>query len=191
MSDRQMSPRPMTDDAFDDLMASWLHDRADGTDEEAVLDAALARTARRRPRPGWSLPERWIPMELTTRLRPAPRPYAFLAIVALLVLAVAVALLVAGSSRHLPAPFGLAANGKLAFVQAGQIYTSDYPGAIPRPVTTGAATYDRPVFSRDGSRIAYQHFSDIEAQRGDVIVADADGSNSMVLDSGISPIGSI
>ncbi|MFL5650564.1 MAG: hypothetical protein ACJ777_04720 [Chloroflexota bacterium] len=130
-------------------------------------------------------------MELTTRLRPTPRPYAFLAIVALLVLALAVALLVAGSSRRVAPPFGLAANGKLAFVQAGQIYTSDYPGAIPRPVTTGAATYDRPVFSRDGSRIAYQHFSDIEAQRGDVIVADADGSNSLVLDSGISPIGSI
>src|SRR3954454_17058392 len=126
MSDRQMSPRPMTDDAFDDLMASWLHDRADGTDEEAVLGAALARTVRRRPRPGWSLPERWIPMELTTRFRPAPRPYVYLAVAGMLVLALAVALLAAGSSRRLPAPFGLATNGKLAFVQNGQTYTSDY-----------------------------------------------------------------
>src|SRR3954451_17315138 len=159
MSDRQMSPRPMTDDAFEDLMASWLHARADGTGEEAVLDAALARTARRRPRPGWSLPERWIPTELTTRLRPTPRPYAFLAIVALLVLAVAVALLVAGSSRHVAPPFGLAANGKMAFVQAGQIYTSESAGTMPRAVTTGPATYDRPIFSRDGTRMAFQHFS--------------------------------
>jgi Tol biopolymer transport system component len=191
MSERPMTGRPMTDDRFDSLMADWLQSRADRSDEETVLAAALARTGRARPRPAWSLPERWIPMQLTSRLQPAPRLGPILAVIGLLLVALAIALVAVGSQHRLPPPFGLAGNGTFAWVANGQIVTTDLGSTKPRQVTSGDPMFNRPVFSRDGTKLAYERFTDADQTSGDVIVAAADGSNPKVIDHGVAPIGII
>jgi Tol biopolymer transport system component len=179
-----MTGRPMTDDRFDALMADWLQSRADRSDEETVLRAALARTGRARPRPAWSLPERWIPMQLTSRLQPTPRLGPILAVIGLLLLALAVALVAVGSQHRVPPPFGFARNGTFAWVADGQIVTTDLGSTTPRQLTTGDPTFNRPVFSRDGTKLAYERFTDADQTSADVIVAAADGSNPKVIDEG-------
>ena len=79
-----MTRERFTDETFDQLMSTWLDERAHGPAAEPVLDAALSRTGRARPLPGWLLPERWIPTPLTTRLHPVPRLAPILLILGLL-----------------------------------------------------------------------------------------------------------
>ena len=55
-----MTRERFTDESFDQLMSTWLDERAHGPAADPVLDAALSRTRRARPLPGWLLPERWL-----------------------------------------------------------------------------------------------------------------------------------
>ena len=72
------------------------------------LDDVFARTAPMRQRPGWTFPERWLPMADITRSRAfAPSPPWRLLAIALVVLAlVATALVFVGTQRRVPSPFG-------------------------------------------------------------------------------------
>ena len=87
-------------------------------------------------RPAWAFPERWIPMDATMRRIPvAPINWRLLALAALLVVAaVAIAIVAAGTSRRLPVPpYGPAANGLIAFERDGDIYLGDpFNGDIAR-----------------------------------------------------------
>jgi hypothetical protein len=84
-------------------------------------DLIVQRTERMRQRPAWTFPERWLPMSaVTSRAAAAPRfPLRIVGVVALLLIALIVgAVLFAGSQRHLPAPFGLAASGRVAYARS-------------------------------------------------------------------------
>ena len=104
------------------------------------LDDLLRQTARTRQRPAWTFPERWLPMVAIRPVRPpSPRfpvrivgdsspscssPWSW------------ARARVAGSQPHLPAPFGLARNGRVAYAAGGDIYTADpRPGAAKAVVT--------------------------------------------------------
>ncbi len=90
-------------------------------------DDIVRQTARMRQRPAWMFPERWLPVSvMTTRAFAAPPiRWRIVGLVALLLLALAVGLaVVAGSQRHVPAPFGPAGNGVVAFEKNGDIFTS-------------------------------------------------------------------
>ena len=190
-----MTRERFTDETFDQLMATWLDDRAHGPAADRVLDAALSRTSRARPLPGWLLPERWLPTSLSTRFASVPRLVPVLLLLGLL-LAIAVALAIVGSQRRLPPPFGLAAPGVVAFVADGDIWTADPDGSNRVQLTTDARIDGFPTFSRDGTRIALKRLPAENSKPdwqdwGDIVVADADGSNQIVLDAEVhspSPI---
>lgn len=150
-----MSRDLRSDETFDRLMNAWLDERAHAGDADAVLDAALARTSRTRPLPAWRLPERWIPVQLTMRLQPLPRLVPILLLVGLL-LAVAVAIVVTGSQRRLPPPFGLAAPGSVAFVADGHLWTANPDGSGRVQLTSDPRIDGFPTFSRDGTKIAFK-----------------------------------
>ena len=181
-----MTRERFTDEVFDQLMSTWLDERAHGPAAEPVLDAALSRTRRARPLPGWLLPERWLPMPLTSRFASVPRLVPVLLILGLL-LALAVAIALVGSQRRLPPPFGLAAPGVVAFVADGDLWTANPDGSDRVRLTTDPRIDGFPVFSRDGTRIAFKRLP-VENARpdwedwGDVVVADVDGSHPIVLD---------
>ncbi len=180
-----MSHDLRSDEAFDYLMNDWFEERTYAGNADAVLDAALARTSRTRPLPAWKLRERWIPGQLTAQLQPAPQLVPLLVIMALVVAALGVAIV--ASQRRLPPPFGLAAPGLVAFVADGHLWTANADGSGRVQLTSGPRIDGFPTFSRDGTKIAFKRLPDPNSipkwgEWGDVMVADADGSHSIVLD---------
>jgi hypothetical protein len=92
------------------------------------IDDVLSTTARGRQRPGWTFPERWLPVDLVTTRVPTTRmPWRQLGVLALLALLIAAAIgLYAGATQvRVPAPFGPAGNGLIAYAAGGDIFTAD------------------------------------------------------------------
>jgi WD40-like Beta Propeller Repeat len=117
------------------------------------LDAdAIARSAASR------LPlRRSILLRLPAVVAPAP-PFAWgaIAVIALLVLALAAgALLTGGAQPRLPAVVGPAGNGLIVYASGGDIFVGDAFTGTTTAIVTGTARDTRPVFSPDGSRIAF------------------------------------
>ena len=152
-------------------------------------DDIVRQTARMRQRPAWTFPERWLPVSVITSraLAAPPVRWRVVGLVALLLLALAAGLvLVAGSQRHLPAPFGPAANGLVAYSKGGDIFTVDPATGTRRAIVTGATTDEGPKYSPDGTRLAFLRTTGT----GSVIVlADADGHNQVVVSMAPLPAG--
>ena len=60
-------------ESMDRLLVDWLHEGPE-SGPRAGLERSLAATRRVRQRPGWTLPETWIPMELTVARTRVQRP---------------------------------------------------------------------------------------------------------------------
>lgn len=142
------------------------------------IEHVLAETAQRRQRPVWTFPGRWLPMDFATEaVRGAPRiPWRTISVLAILAALVAAATLafVAGSQRPLPAPFGPAANGLVAYAQDGDIYTADPVSGAATAIVTGPELDSNPIWAPDGTRFVFERR---ERQSGPVElwVAEADG----------------
>lgn len=141
------------------------------------LEAAIERASSRGQRPAWTFPERWLPMELVSARAPtSPLPWRRLGLLALLVvLLVAMVAVYVGSRPRLPAPFGRAANGLIAFDAEGDIYSLDPMTGQTAALVTGPAFDARPIFSRDGTRFAFARAG--EGRNALLFVANADGTN--------------
>ena len=137
-------------------------------------DDLLAATGRTRQRPAWSFPERWLPVDITTKIAPVARlPLRQLAIVALLaVLAAAALLAYVGSQHRVPLPFGPAANGLLAVNRGGDVYTADPNTGELKLVLGGDEDDHAPGFSPDGMQIAF-----LRGDPGELWVVNADGGS--------------
>jgi hypothetical protein len=167
---------------FNDVISDWLDDQA-GRGAPDYLDEILARTARTRQRPAWSSLERWLPVHMTFsgRLAPIPRLAWFAALLAMLVVA-AVALFAAGvGQRRLP-HFGAAANGQIAFIDGGNLRVAAEDGTNARTLTPLPDGAERLTFSPDGTRFAYRTTGSVPS----IVVANADGSNPVVVASGVA-----
>lgn len=152
-----------------------LADLAEGPYPE-YIDDVLASTARTRQRPAWTFPERWLGRvgiagepELAPRL---PRAIAIAILVMALLLAAYATLLSSGQPR-VPAPFGPARNGVVAYESGGDIYTADPAGGTTREIVAGPETDVGPRFSLDGTHIVFERR--LGGGRGQLYVARADG----------------
>jgi Tol biopolymer transport system component len=167
----------------DRLLTAWLATDAGGGEPEGLIDRVLERTARTRRRPGWLIRERWIPMQLTMRWQPVPRAVPVLVMLALLV-AAALVVLAVGGRKPLPPPFGPADNGRIAYVSNGQLWTIEPNGSDPRAISTGPGIKGLPMWSRDGTKIAYLVYGDAYSRTtASLFIADADGSHARALAS--------
>jgi Tol biopolymer transport system component len=138
-------------------------------------DDLVRQTAATRQRPAWMFPERWLPMDLATRRLPfAPIPIRALIVLALIIALAAAALLVTVGSHHpVPAPFGPARNGPLAYMRSDAIFARDTVDGPERVlIDAGAGHVDFAGFSRDGTRLLY--FRTIGGAKY-LFVSDADG----------------
>jgi TolB protein len=104
-----------------------------------------------------------------------------------LLLLVLIAVALGAGARRLPAPFGLARAGMVAFVSDGHVWTASSDGGSRRQLTGGDRIEGGPSFSRDGTRIAFKRYAPAGAvakpeEWGDLVVADVDGGNEIVLD---------
>lgn len=146
-------------------------------------DDLLWQTARTRQRPAWSFPGRWLPMaDLVTERVTAPRIPLRMIALALLVIALVVAgtLAFIGSQQpKLPPPFGVAHNGLIALDQGGDIVTLDPTTAATRVLVSGPGIDSAPVYSSDGTKIAFRRdpaSGDVRSADRALYVVNADGS---------------
>jgi len=160
----------------DRVFVDWLREGPEFGPREG-LERALVATRGVGQRPGWAIPERWIPMQLTMSRTPSSRPLLLLASVALLIAALVAAALLAGAQQRVPAPFGLARNGAVAYGVDGDILVRDDPGLAPH-VLFGGPTYESsPAFSRQGDRIAFVR----QGPDGwDLVVSRIDGTDEHI-----------
>jgi WD40-like Beta Propeller Repeat len=148
----------------------------------AYFDGILGQVGRTRQRPRWTFIERWLPVTtISERLATTPRVQTRLVLaVVMLLLALAVsALLIAGSQRpSVPAPFGVAGNGTIVFVDpTGAINVGASTDGQSRIIVPGSG-HSKPVFSPDGRWLAYLHD---ENGATDVVVSGPNGESPRVL----------
>jgi Tol biopolymer transport system component len=174
------------------------YDRFDRDFAEALVDLAgprtpdyfehvLERAVSRRQRPAWTFPERWLPMGVLARRLPLfpalPARTVGLLLMLLLLLAATVAIGIGAmlwQQRPAP-PFGIAANGVVAYGQDGDIYSAQPDGSQGRLIIGGPTMDGFPGFSRDGRSL---HFIRLVSESPDVIAvmaANADGSEVRTL----------
>ena len=161
-------------DGFDRTVSAWLDEQA-GQGMPGYLDEVLTRTTRTRQRPWWSSLERWLPVQSTARFAQAPRMVWLLVILGL-VLALGTAILIAGSPKPLPSPFGPGAHGNVLYAGTdGDIYAIDTTTNVAHPLVTGSAADSGQVLSPDGTRMAFIR-RDAGSATTSIVVANADGS---------------
>jgi Tol biopolymer transport system component len=177
-------------------MRQWMDDEAAVHEPADLADRALAGTRRSRQLPAWLVFDRWTQMQLTMRRANAPRLAPLLLLVGLLIAALLAALVYVGTRPKVPPPFGVAANGRIAYLSDNQLYTVDPNGSGLLQLTNDPNGAASPVFSHDGTRIAYKRLSaesppDDVTLYGDLVVAHADGTDPVVIASrviGMSPV---
>ena len=172
---------------FDRRLSDWLDDQAPMREPDGLTYAVLARTRRTRQVPGWASLERWIPMTVITRpaLSP-PLRLAWLLLIGLLMVAVVASVAIVGSrlltstrtDSGLPATALIPQGDEAVFAlatQAGDIYTMHADGTDLRQLTQGPANDSRPVWSPDGTRIAYHQWL---SPSDSLVVIEADGTRT-------------
>jgi len=147
------------------------------------LDHLHRQLATTRQRPAWSLPERWLPVtDLAVHSVPSPRlPLRAIGAALLIVALLLAAVVIVGSRAKVPPPFGPAGNGMITWALDGDVFIGDpATGAVQRVVATD--DLDRnPVFSRDGSHLAFLRQVPAETGQFDLIVTRDDGGAPIVL----------
>ncbi len=139
-------------ESTDRVLADWLHEGPDSGPRDG-LERALSATRRVGQRPGWTIPERWIPMQRTTVRTRTQLPVISMVPLALLILALVAAVLYVGSQqRQTPTPFR---NGALVWAADGDLFIADKLGDAPRALVAGPEKDSDPVFSDQGDRIAF------------------------------------
>jgi len=114
-------------------------------------------------------------VQSTAQFAQAPRMVWLLVILGLVV-ALAAAILVVGSPKPPPSPFGPDAHGTVLYAAAdGDIYAVDTATNTAHALVTGAAADSNPVYSRDGARFAFVR-RDARSPSTSIVLANADGS---------------
>ena len=143
------------------------------------IDDVLATTVHRRQRPAWTSLERWLPMvDITRQPVLAPRiPWRSISFAILLIaLLLAGAAVFIGSQSRLPAPFGVARNGLIAYEVGGDIYTADPEAGVAALIVAGPEIDQGPRFSRDGTHFVFERKLGDPTGPGQLYVARSDGS---------------
>jgi hypothetical protein len=147
-------------------------------------DEVVAVAVRTRQRPSWTFPGRWLPMADIAG-RPAylsPVPWRAVGLALLLIALLVAAVAVVGSRRpSVPAPFGLAGNGVIAWALDGDIYTGDPLTGRASAVITSPDIDRNPQFSRDGSHLAFLRQVPNRTGHFDLVSTAADGTAARVL----------
>jgi Tol biopolymer transport system component len=146
----------------------------------AYRDFVIDRAARTSQRPAWSFLGRWLPMVDVVR-QPvlAPRlPWRSigLALVLIALFAAIVATILIGGPQKVPALFGPAENGLVAYSNNGDIYTANAVTGNSTAIVTGPETDINPRWSRDGTLVVFERKVSGNAGPGLLLVGRRDGT---------------
>ena len=170
----------MSNDDMERRLMARLDEKAASLAPRGLSDAVGERVQRTRQLPSWATTERWISMETRALFGAVPRAIVVLAIMVVLTALAASAIAIGASlTPKLPDPFGLAANGRIAFVSGGDVYTIEPDSTDRQQITSSAQIESSPMWSRDGTGIAY--WTDLDETHSELIVVDADGSDARTI----------
>jgi hypothetical protein len=174
-------------DDFDLLLSNWFARTAPRQPPETLLDNVLWRTARTPRRASWRVVDRWLSPEAWSQLIVIRRTAFSVAILVLIALAIVAGVLIAGSIRRVPPPFGLARPGLLAVVDGGQLITVNPDGSGRRELSIDGEDAVHPVWSPDGTKLAYWTLAPLEPGYGapsiaSLVVVDPANRRSVVID---------
>jgi len=145
-------------DRLERVLTVWFADSAT-PHTPLYFDDILQQTASLRQRPRWTFLERLIPMTATASFRAAvpPLPWRTIGVLAILLVGLLVGVILVGSAQpRLPAPFGRAEPGLVAYSSEGDIFVVD-PATNQRHSIVTGPEFDRdPQWSRDGTRIVFK-----------------------------------
>jgi hypothetical protein len=160
---------------FDRAVDRWLDDGSDATPPE-VIDAVLL-AVRSTPQERRS----WWPAWRTNRMTAYAKSIAAAAAV-LVVVIVGYQFLPgrsgSGGPNATPSALGLRGNGAIAVAKDGDILVADRPGGDLRPLVAGPEDDRSPMFSPDGTRLAFIRDTHPGSS---LMVADADGTNVVAI----------
>jgi len=142
-------------DALERDLTVWFDETAMPRRPDYTTEIIQSTAALRQRR--WMSIERWFPMnvvEFRRRTFP-PFPWRTAAVLVALLALLLAGLIYAGSQPRLPPPFGLAANGLVAYAKDGDIFTVDPGKGERRWVTSGEEVDAVPRWSLDGVRLAF------------------------------------
>lgn len=149
-----------------DLLASILSD----TSAVAPRSARLARLRR-----SWSAGGR-----LEILASSGSRQLAWVALLAMLIIALLVVALSIGSPSRLPEPFGPAANGLIAYEVDGDIFVGDRASGTSRLIVGTDDLDSMPVYSPDGTHLAFTRLAP-GGRPFDIVVVDESGGNPVIV----------
>jgi Tol biopolymer transport system component len=170
---------------FDRRLTNWLDTEAPPRAPEYVLPSTFAVTARTRQRPGWLVPERWIPMNTTTRLAGVPRAAVLTAVLIALLILAAMGFVAAGGrlpslgSPHNPIAFRSTRDGQ------DQVYSMNVDGSNQTRLSSGNAKEEPSGWSPDGAKLAFA--SERNGVRG-IYVMNGDGGSVRLLMATSNPV---
>jgi Tol biopolymer transport system component len=158
-------------ESMDRVVADWLHEGPEHGSREG-LERTLAATRRVGQRPGWTIPERWLPMQLTmTRTRSQRSVFAIVTLALLIVALVATALYIGSQRRLPPSPFR---NGAILWAADGDLFIADQLDGTPRTLVAGPEVDQGPVVSDQGDRIAFVRLMPDDSR---IMAVSPDGSD--------------
>jgi TolB protein len=163
---------------FDRRLTTWLEEDAPPHASGEVHARFIQAMASAPQRPGWATLERWIPMETRAQMGPASRVIIVLVTVALIT-AVTAGAIALGSAVTNRSPNGLIAYARSS---SGDLWTVQPDGSDPTLLVSSDVELGDPAWSPDGTRLVYTSSG---ASGTDMIVSNADGSDPLVVASGI------
>jgi hypothetical protein len=170
----------MTPRTFDATVADWLREGPESGPRHG-LDRALAAARRVEQRPAWVFPRRYLPRPLAElELRNPAHVSAAAVLVLLLLLLLALAIAVGGPRPRARLPFVPVADRPIAFQEGPAIFVARLDGSERHKISGDVAYAISPLFSPDGTRVAFLAPSNPGETGGRLLVAAFDGSTPLV-----------
>jgi hypothetical protein len=161
---------------FDQVMTSWFEAEARVTEPAGLAERVVSGTRRMRRTPAWLLRERWLPERAVAPIRAARRTALILVTLGLVLAAIALVAFVVGSRTRVPAPFGLAGNGRLVYDTNAGIFEASPEGGS-RALIDSVPSAAGAIFSPDGTRLVFWG----DGSPDSLYLANADGSGTRKL----------
>lgn len=169
-------------------LSTYFEARSTNRAPAGLLESSLGGVEQTRQRHAWQLVGRRVGDSRASRWSMPVSSRLVLAVVLLLVALVVGVLVVAGTQRRVPPPFGPAKSGLLAVEISGHIGIMQADGTRLTMLTEAPEVDRYPIWSPDGTRLAFVSSRDLAVA---LVVMNADGSNRITLADHLHPAGGV